>query len=301
MTKRFQSTQRTLRQILLKLTRGERNRPSTSWALPSVSRWYIPIKPVVIGLAFCLPFGTLPIALASTSPPSTSLAQQKLFGIRLPNPVEWLFGGRERPAEPSDRRRGGATRDQCPPTGDRVLTALVPSSESDLEPTRTIAGRPTFWFYVPFRADQERMVEFVIIDENEEDFYRGRFSLTDTPGIVKIQLPEQSTLEEDKLYRWVFSVICNPANRSGDITVDGWVRRVRVDHDLEALASAPLRDQAIAYANKRLWHETLNALAALRLANPQDEEALQAWRELLENVDLGAIADEPITSCCQPQ
>ena len=223
-----------------------------------------------------------------------SLLQQKLFGIRLP----WFR--HDRTPAPEDRRRGGATRDQCPPTGDRLVTALVPSDKPDLpnEYNPTISSRPELLFYIPFTADQARTVEFVMINENEEELYRGRVPLINTPGIIRIQLPDGFALEEDQSYRWVFSVICNPENRSGDITMNGWVRRVRPDNDLEGIESASLRDQAIAYANERLWHETLSALAELRLQNPQDEEVLQAWKELLTNVGLEDIAEEAIAPCC---
>ncbi|NJN87236.1 MAG: DUF928 domain-containing protein [Leptolyngbyaceae cyanobacterium SL_7_1] len=81
----------------------------------------------------------------------------KIFGI-IRRATDWVLGGgNDNPGAPSDRRRGGATRDQCPPSPIR-LTALVPSSDADLsrQATKTIAEHPVFWFYVPFSNQLDR-------------------------------------------------------------------------------------------------------------------------------------------------
>jgi hypothetical protein len=216
---------------------------------------------------------------------------------------QWLFGGQPQPAAPSDRRKGGPPRDECPATA-LALTALVPSSNPDLarEHTTTIAERPAFWFYVPYSPELQQSVEFALVDENEQDFYKATFRLTNTPGIVSIRIPENHPpLVPDQLYHWVFSVACSPGNRSGDVAVDGWVKRAVIDSDLsKRLQQAATTQQKLAlYTDKRFWHETLNTLIEWRRSNPQDQEANGAWLNLLKSAGLSTdIANQPLTSCC---
>ncbi|NJN87237.1 MAG: DUF928 domain-containing protein [Leptolyngbyaceae cyanobacterium SL_7_1] len=148
-------------------------------------------------------------------------------------------------------------------------------------------------------------MEFVLIDDQEEDFYSQTFSLPETSGIVKIQIPTaQPGLEVDKRYHWIFSIICNSDNRSGDIAVDGWVRRVEVESDLARnlqKVEVDLRQQVRLYAEERLWHEMLSTMIALREANLGDQEIQAEWVELLNNVGLNEIVSQPVITCCQVQ
>ncbi|MBD2101717.1 DUF928 domain-containing protein [Leptolyngbya sp. FACHB-261] len=197
---------------------------------------------------------------------------------------------------PAGRRRGGATRDQCPDVGNKALTALVPAADTGL----TIAQYPTFWFYVPYSASLQRQAEFVLLDERENDVYKTTFPLVGTPGIVSIRLPEaRRPLESGKKYRWVFSVICNPRNRSGDVAVNGWVERVPLSPILRnrlAAATTPLERVSI-YLDQKLWYETLTTVVELQRTEPRNT-ALKA--ELLRAIGLAELASEPLTSCCTP-
>lgn len=215
--------------------------------------------------------------------------------------LEWLFGGGRSPDPPSDNREGGGSRDQCPAT-DLPLTAIVPSDDRELSRryTKTASEHPPLWFYVPFSPELKFPVEFVLIDENENDIYVREFTFTGTPGFVKVQFPDHAPgMEPDKLYRWVLSVICNPENRSGDIAVDGWIQREEVEGLEAKLQSAGNWQQRVqVYQDERLWHETLNSLAELQREDPGNEQIREVWRGILEQVDLEHLANENLTSCC---
>jgi Domain of Unknown Function (DUF928) len=194
----------------------------------------------------------------------------------------------------SGRQRGGSRRDRCPIVSD-PLTALVPF-DVDGVPffEQTISERPTFWFYIPYLPISRRNAEFVLIDENEDDVYSATFPLTQQAGIVSLQLPATvPPLKEGKKYRWVFSVICNPLNRSGDATVNGWVERVPESSTLNIqLMAANSREQVSIYAEAGLWYEALAAIATLRKNNPQDEDLNSDWMSLQQTLGLPEISSQ---------
>lgn len=198
-------------------------------------------------------------------------------------------------ASPTGRKKGGATRDRCPNI-QPPLIALVPSTPDETPfVEKTIRDRPTFWFYIPFFPTFSREAEFVIIDEDEKDVYNARFPLTQQPGIVRLKLPStMPPLQEGKRYRWVFSVMCNPANRSGDATVNGWVQRVPLTPALERQLKEKLGlDQVAIYAEAELWQEMLTALAESQQANPQQLQLKSAWKETLGAIGLtNLVADK---------
>ncbi len=209
----------------------------------------------------------------------------------------FFFGSRPR-GTATGRYRGGAVRDRCPNI-QPPLTALVPAT-SDGIPfiEKTILDRPIFWFYIPFSPAFRHEAEFVILDEDEKDIYSDKFPLAQQSGIVRLQLPNRMPpLQEGKRYRWVFSVMCNPANRSGDATVNGWVQRIpkslELNHQLENTSGL---DQALIYAKAELWHEMLNTLAESQQSNPQQSLIKPIWQETLEEVGLPNLAADHLGS-----
>ncbi|NET37411.1 MAG: DUF928 domain-containing protein [Cyanothece sp. SIO1E1] len=237
--------------------------------------------------------------------------------VRRPGLVEKIrriFSGRNRSIGLSPgRQSGGATRDRCPAV-DKPLTALVPTTDDGLPFIEaTIAEHPTFWFYVPYSHQPERWVEFVLIDEAEADVYYQTFQLAETPGIISVQLPDTATpLQLGKQYRWVLSVICDLDNRlvdversrevasSGDIAIDGWLKRVSLAADVQKQLDGAMNpiERAQVYAEGVLWHEALTTLAQFRLENPQFADAEGLWLDLLESVQLDDVVLEPLTTCC---
>lgn len=204
----------------------------------------------------------------------------------------------EAPApDPPEDREGSGSRTSCPAV-DKPLTALVPSQVN-----YTLSGHPTFWFYVPYDSDPPREVEFVLLDEAEEQVYKTVVTIADTPGIVSFRLPESvPPLEIGKKYLWQFSYRCNPRIRAEDDYVQGMVQRVAGDSavisQLEA-ATTPMQRVEL-YAANGLWYETLTALAELRRDRPGDADIAAEWKELLESIGLGHLANEAIGGCCDP-
>jgi len=208
--------------------------------------------------------------------------------------IKRFFVGTRPRGVASSRQRGGSRRDRCPNVSD-PLTALVPF-DGDGVPffEQTISERPTFWFYIPYLPISRRNAEFVLIDENEDDVYSATFPLTQQAGIVSLQLPATAPpLKEGKKYHWVFSVICNPLNRSGDATVNGWVERVPESLTLNTqLMAATPREQVSIYTEAGLWYEAWAAIATLRKNNPQDEDLKSGWMSLQQTLGLTEISSQ---------
>ncbi len=189
------------------------------------------------------------------------------------------------------RREGGGTRGGCP-IQQPGLTALMP--ESNLG--RTLAPDPTFFWYVP--QNSVAAAEFVLLDASNSEIYKAQMAVPTEAGIVRLTLPQdQPPLELGQSYRWYFSLICEPLDRSADMFTSGWVERVEPSAELSAaLATAPAADLPKLYAEAGLWQDALTALASLRQSEPQNPAVIAQWQNLLQDVGLEALADQPISS-----
>ncbi|NER31470.1 MAG: DUF928 domain-containing protein [Symploca sp. SIO1C4] len=188
-----------------------------------------------------------------------------------------------------------APRQGCLVTG-KPLTALLPSNNFGV----TENTHPQFFVYMPAIALEEESipVEFLLETQDGKDIYQTRFNSNGKDGILAISLPNHesiSPLEVDGNYKWSVAVICDPDERSMDIAVEGWVRRVKLDstfnHQLRQLS---LSKQVELYAEAEIWHDALASLAQLRLNNPDDSEIAAEWSKLLSAVGLNEFSQESI-------
>jgi hypothetical protein len=185
------------------------------------------------------------------------------------------------------RREGGGTRGGCL-TQQPGLTALMPESNLGL----TLAERPSFFWYVPQTAAVA--AEFVLLDANNTELYKTQVPLAQQAGVVRFTLPEAApSLQVNQSYRWFFSLVCEPLDRSADIFVSGWVKRVETNGLSDALVATMPGGQTELDGNG-LWYDALANLAALRQAQPQNTTLVNQWQALLQSVGLPQIADRPL-------
>lgn len=197
----------------------------------------------------------------------------------------------KRDERPATVGRGGANRDRCPYTK-QELVALVPVSSNTGLPylERTLAAYPTWYFYVPYQPRLGRQIEFVLLDIDENILYQQIFTLSNTPGILRISLPDHiSGLKINQAYRWVFSIVCNPSNRSGDATVNGWIERVESTALIPNFETVDIRKRYLLYANSLFWFDAINELVSLRETYPKDPELEAAWNSLLKTLNLRGL------------
>jgi hypothetical protein len=178
------------------------------------------------------------------------------------------------------------------------FTALVPENKIG----RTVSDYPTFFFYLP--QPNAELAEFILQDENGNQIYRQDLPIKNVSGVIGVSIPANTNvppLEVGKKYTWVFSLVCDPQDRSSDQLESGVVRRVELSAEiLRELENADPRQKTVIYAENRIWQDALGTLAAARRANPNDTDLAADWESLLDSVTLGAIAKEPIVEM-EPQ
>lgn len=227
---------------------------------------------------------TIPTVLAGAEVAYSQNRFQKLWQRFISRPSRYQ--------RPATLGRGGANRDSCPFTEQR-LTALVPTVEESsiayLEQTTEIS--PTWYFFVPYRFQIETQAEFMLLDESEEVVYQETVLLSDTPGIVELSLPEGTELSVAQSYRWLFSVICTADNRSNDVTVNGWIERIdseTLSPDFSALSE---KERLLAYADHLIWFDALHLLIEERKKDPLDGELEILWQDLLSTLNLDSSVE----------
>ncbi|MEG4810389.1 DUF928 domain-containing protein [Microcoleus sp. F8-D3] len=193
------------------------------------------------------------------------------------------------------RREGGGTRGLECPTATTALTALIPQSTMG----QTISAKPTFFYYLPVALD--KTVQFELVDQKDKTLYKKSFRMvTSRAGVVSVSLGSDENspaLEVGKNYQWYFTIKCNPKNSTDDVLVSGWINRTAIAPTVktELDRSSDLTKLTI-FAQQRLWYEYLATLAQLRLQSPSDASLALKWSAVLNSVELGNIAQEPLVT-----
>lgn len=201
------------------------------------------------------------------------------------------------------RREGGGTRGSCV-THQPSLTALTPQTSYGL----TTRSHPTWFWYVPQTTAQS--AEFVLLDRDENEVYTQTIDLTGNPGILQLTLPdanssdsnapgsssENSTagLDVGQDYHWYFAVVCDAADRSGDVITEGWIQRIEPDPRLVAqLESATAIDRPSLYAAAGIWYDAIDTVVELRQTEARQSEVQTQWQNLLKSVGLESLSSAP--------
>lgn len=191
-------------------------------------------------------------------------------------------------------RRSAGTRSDCP-----GITALVPEPKKNQVLGLTAVERPTFWFALDFPSETnlafDVQLKFVMVDrEREEDIVDLDISLPEQPGIISVPLTEsEPALEVGKRYGWRLECIASSGNRK---SAYGWIDRVALNPavSVQLQAASSEREQISIYGENGLWYETVTALGEMYEANPQDDTIQTDWLNLLTNIELAELAEQPI-------
>ncbi|MEQ9621267.1 DUF928 domain-containing protein [Coleofasciculus chthonoplastes] len=183
----------------------------------------------------------------------------------------------------------GALATEAKPVNDiPVLTALVPPTKHG----RTVSPRPTIYVYLPPIGAQE--VFFSIQDEAGNSHYHTILNVSPQGGVMAITLPPDTPgLEIDKNYLWYFAPI-EPGGilRPDNYAVTGWIKRVENTVNEQEFVGSPVK-LATKYAEAGIWYDTLQVLVEAQQSEPKNETYSTEWHDLLEQVDLEAIASQP--------
>lgn len=194
-------------------------------------------------------------------------------------------------------RLGAAKRGSCAAAGQK-LVALLP----DTNLGQTVSDQPTFFWRMPAlkpewqsRALRTRF-RLTAVDSQGLDIdpplYQSEFD-SGPPGIASLTLPVAIPTGEN--LRWTLSILCDPDDPDGNEYVKGWIRRVEASPQLAAeLEKANLVDYPALYARAGLWFDALKYLSALR-RKVSDASLDDDWAALLDQVQLGDVAKQPLT------
>jgi hypothetical protein len=179
-----------------------------------------------------------------------------------------------------------ATRGQKP-------FALIPPDDKT---PRTTAGHPTFFVYI----NQDyvgKPLKFVLYDGNSsaKALYETEVKAVGQAGIVAITIPvDRPELKPGKEYTFdllTLKVRGNPVQRLHQ----NKIQRVQDEYLAEAIQQTPNPlEQLPIYKSGEYWEDALTVLAGLRRNNPNDPQIQEHWKEFLNSVELGHIADQPL-------
>lgn len=219
--------------------------------------------------------------------------RKKQINLKLPDK---LITGNFTKLETNRVERNNNTRcnDYQPPIG---LTALTPSSNIGA----TLAAYPTFFFYIPDVNLEGVEGEFILKTQDDQEIYKEIVALPAGDSIVKVKLTPTRALpplEVGKSYYWIFSLLLDKVDRSGNTDVAGWIKRIEPNSAIKnQLVAATDKEKPAIYANNGIWYEALTSLANLHCASPNDKTINANWRSLLQQVELTEIAKKPLSQC----
>ena len=189
-------------------------------------------------------------------------------------------------------RIGGGSRGNCMAHGGQ-LVALVPAHSVGL----TTSTTPQLFFSVP-ETKETLQLELVVHNQQDELVYETLIATQERAGIIALKLPEnwsQESLPTEENYHWYLSLICNRHNRSQDVVVSGWLKRIEIEPNIrqQLQAAAPLA-QANLYQQQGIWHDALSAVLQAQKTAHQRDAARAKWTELLTALGLGELAHQPL-------
>ncbi|OLP19563.1 hypothetical protein BST81_04660 [Leptolyngbya sp. 'hensonii'] len=181
------------------------------------------------------------------------------------------------------RRIGGGTRGECLMSS-QPLVALNPVNNLGI----TASDRPTVYFAVP-KLGGSYPVEFVLQDTDGNVVYETALAAGKTKEIVGIRLP-QNSLKVGQDYHWSFAVVCEPEDRSQNLVLSGWLRRVSSQMASSNESSLQARLEQVQSAQKAgVWSDAIATLVELRQAYPDNDKVLRQWAQLLQELELNAV------------
>ena len=204
---------------------------------------------------------------------------------------------------PIDRERDvivGGQKLPCP------LTAYLPKSEFGL----TTRAYPTFLVHMPeLPDDMEFTARFVLTESSsDKEVYRSSFPVLHRHRTIEIHLPDNAnvvplevadrtnpdSLEKPVTYEWNFT-LSQASDNSNMYAVKGTIERVNLVEDfVRALATASKSDRVELYAETGIWYDAISSLYELLKERPDDLRLGLEWKQMLDSVGLGEIAEKPI-------
>jgi hypothetical protein len=156
------------------------------------------------------------------------------------------------------------------------------------------------------------------MSEQDMLLYRATFRINGEGGIYSLALPSDASippLEVDEAYRWTLSLYCQSNEETldpafnfgldlGRTSVSSYIYRQPVES-----AETPIRErsdedwvaQVQGDLEQNLWVDALDKLLAQYCEGSDTSQFNEEWKNALDTIGLGELADEPIhLQCARP-
>lgn len=189
-----------------------------------------------------------------------------------------------------DYRSPGGSRGNCLASGNNI-TALIPNNQVNI--TASIA--PKLFFYIP-ETKEQKTIEFVLRDHNDQLVHEVFFQTTGQPGIMNVEIPQNitQTLEQsDGNYHWYLSMICDADDRADDLVLQGKIGYMELDPTVkQKLANSSPAEQAALYQGSGIWYDALSVVA--KDGNQMmNSAATEKWSQMLAEIGLSELSNQP--------
>jgi Domain of Unknown Function (DUF928) len=197
-------------------------------------------------------------------------------------------------------RSSGATRDQTNCSNNTCLTALRPDN-TDGKLT-TVVEHPEILFYV--NKIKALRMEFRLTDSVELKNYTTEIDTPKTASMIRVDLSKLKDsdgkalppLKVGREYLWKFEIFNNlsdPNDRSNNPSLKGAILRQELEPSLaEMIKNASPIERISIYAFNNIWYDFVSLLYQEKLAHPTNQEILEKWNGLLEEIKLNSIVEK---------
>jgi hypothetical protein len=173
-----------------------------------------------------------------------------------------------------------------------ALTSLIGNEIKEF----TVSKYPTFWFYIPYIANEIERLEFILEDAQEKQtIYRTPIELSKKAGIIKVAIPQEArySLKQDKNYTWHLQGYCYRDGNNPDIAISGWINRLAPDLQLQSQLAASKSQKYNIYLQNNIMYDAVTELAEQYQANPKDFQIKNAWIDILKRLGAKDLANKP--------
>lgn len=179
------------------------------------------------------------------------------------------------PSPTKSRVQGSGSRG-CnePKLADVKLRLFAPEDHVGL----TTSDRPTFFWYVATKSQVTVRFALIDLDPNQIEPVVELKQEVSQSGVVKLQLPPETSISTGKTYQWTVAIVCNPRRPSQDIYAYAWIEKVSPTSGLlQKMNASDKSERAVIYADGGIWYD---ALAEAYRANPNSEHLLTLFSDL---------------------
>ncbi|NJL00896.1 MAG: DUF928 domain-containing protein [Spirulinaceae cyanobacterium SM2_1_0] len=211
--------------------------------------------------------------LSILAPVGAALAESSFqVSVNFPPPPSGQGG-------PSRTAGGGVRGDLCFVPAEGVTPSVV-IAPADNQLT-TVDETPIFYVYLP--KNNAPVIELAIFDADFNEYYKQiplpaelRTAMAAGPMLLEVVV-DDFTLAADEVYEWYLALRCDLDDPTSYVQqLGGTIQRLESSEALEVAitaADSPLTE-ANAYADARIWNETVAAVLSMRGDRPEEWEQL---------------------------